>query len=90
MDWNKFKIEMFPYLVMSVILMMGICWVVKDNLIFYQKETYESWEIQQEYSELLRNEIDFEKNKVADLNLALNVCEVILIYEKEKRVSKNE
>lgn len=79
-DFDKFKIKFFPFLFFMLVLCIGLMYVVKDNLFFYQQETYRSWEIQQSYSEILRQEINSYKDKVSDLNTQLEVCKTELKY----------
>lgn len=79
-DFDKFKIKFFPFLFFMLVLCIGLMYVVKDNLFFYQQEIYRSWEIQQSYSEILRQEINSYKDKVSDLNTQLEVCKTELKY----------
>lgn len=79
-DFDRFKIKFFPFLFFMLVLCIGLMYVVKDNLFFYQQETYRSWEIQQSYSESLRQEINSYKDKVSDLNTQLEVCKTELKY----------
>lgn len=83
-DFNSVKIALFLPLITMLFFSYGIGYMVMQDNVFYKEQVYTSWEQQQDYSEMLRQEINGYKDKVADLNKDLEVCRVVLIYEKEK------
>jgi hypothetical protein len=83
MDFDKVKLNLFPFLVFCVIVIGMINFAVTQDRFWYQQETYRSWEIQQDYSEMLRQEINSKDKLIADLNTDLQICEVSRMYERE-------
>lgn len=83
-DFERFKSFMFLPILVMLIISVSLNYVVNDNLKFYQNQVYVSWEQQQDYSELLRQEINSKQSIISDLNTQIEVCKVVLIYEKEK------
>lgn len=86
MNFNFERFKSFIFLPMLVMLIISVSfnYAVNDNLKFYQNQVYVSWEQQQDYSELLRQEINDKQSIISDLNTQIEVCKVVLIYEKEK------
>jgi len=81
MDFDKIKISLFPTLVFCFIVMVMINFAVTQDRFWYQQETYRSWEKQQEYSEMLRQEINSCNIKIMDLNKDVELCNLRLYYE---------
>ena len=83
-DFERFKSFMFLPILVMLIMSVSLNYVVNDNLKFYQNQVYVSWEQQQDYSEMLRQEINSKQSVISDLNTQIEVCKVVLIYEKER------
>jgi hypothetical protein len=79
-DFERFKSFMFLPILVMLIMSVSFNYAVNDNLKFYQNQVYVSWEQQQDYSEMLRQEINSYKDKVSDLNTQLEVCKTELKY----------
>ena len=82
-DFEKFKSFMFLPIFIMLIFSISTAYYLRDNLEFYQKQVYTSWETQQEYSETLRQEINLCNNNLKDVNTDLQIYKISLIYEKE-------
>lgn len=83
-DFERFKSFMFLPVLVMLIMSVSFNYAVNDNLKFYQNQVYVSWEQQQGYSEMLRQEINSKQSIISDLNTQIEVCKVVLIYEKER------
>lgn len=83
-DFERFKSFMFLPILVMLIMSVSLNYAVNDNLKFYQNQVYVSWEQQQDYSEMLRQEINSKQSVISDLNTQIEICKVVLIYEKER------
>ena len=75
---------LFLPLIVMLFFSYGLGFMVTKDLVFYKEQVYTSWEQQQDYSEMLRQEINSKNQIISDLNTELQITKVVLIYQKDK------
>lgn len=83
-DYGAFCKLVMPTLVVCLIASISINQFLVNDLNWHKQEVYDSLERQSFDRDFLRFNNEKLLRQINDLNLQLRVCEVVLIYEKEK------